>query len=136
MHWIGALGKGPAGLVFGDGAGQIGVQGSTGFGVRSAIKGPAVALAVHGDTIAVGGETGQITLSQIAQAADRKPVTWPTGEPVLSLAFQGDTLLSGGRLDGSVMIWRVKDGVEVGRLPPEPSNPGPSNPGPSNKEPR
>jgi WD40 repeat protein len=145
VHWIGALAKGPAGLVFGDGAGQLGVQWADGFSIQPAIKGPAVALAVQGGLVAIGGETGQITLttvplsllplSQTKPAADPNPVTWQTGEPVLSLAFQGETLLSGGRLDGSVMIWRVKDGVEVGRLPPEPSKPEPSKPEPSKSGP-
>ena len=115
VHWIGVLRWTPHGLVFGDGAGHLGVQNDDTFQVRYALKGAAVSLAVQDDWIALGGEDGEIEFS-----ADARHQKFETREPVLSLAFRGETLLSGGSKDGAVRIWRVKDGVEVGRLPPEP----------------
>lgn len=128
VHWIGALARDEKGIVFADGAGQLGLQGPDGFSVRPAIEGPGVALAARGAQIAIGGEVGEIQLNDGARRFSIK-----TEEPVLSLALHGDTLLSGGRLDGAVQIWRVKDGVEVGRLPPKAE---PAQPVSTSKEPR
>jgi hypothetical protein len=116
VHWIGALARQGDALVFGDGAGQFGQQTEGGFTVAPTIKGPAIALAVGPGRLALGGESGSIAFDD-----DTAPIA--TGQPVLSLAWRGDALLSGGGADGAIRIWRVKDGAEVGRLPSTSASP-------------
>lgn len=113
--WIGALARGVDGLLFVDGNGTLGRDRRDAFALQAAFAGPGIALIADGAWIAAGGERGEIVLFT-AQGARQRSIA--TGAPVMSLAWQGEHLLSGGGADGAVRIWRVKDGAEVGRLPP------------------
>lgn len=114
VHWIGALARQDETLVFSDGAGRFGRQNADDFTVQTVIKGPAIALAVGSARVAIAGESGRIAFD------DDTPLI-QTGQPVLSLAWQGNALLSGGGADGAIRMWRVKDSAELGRLPSTPS---------------
>lgn len=114
-HWIAALAPGADGPLFVDGVGQLGRKRSGEYTTYAALSGPGISLAANATSIAAGGEKGEIAIFERAGGHQRVLLT---AEPVLSLAWQGDRLLSGGGANGAVRIWRVNDGAEVGRLPP------------------